>query len=224
MPLDGQTSVRLDDPEHLQTIREIGLLDEVSMLVFDSFSAGFSGEENTNAALAPMQRLSEIVTELRKPLILIHHLRKKGRGDAAARVTLDDVRGHSSITQTPVVFIALSKPDPEQKDARRLEVIKNNLAVEPEPLGFTIGTTDGRITFTDSVPEIPRPQTKLQDAIDFLLELLARGAMPEAAIREQAERQGINARTLARAKKKLGVVSIKDGSGGWKWGRRSRAF
>ena len=217
-------SVRLTNPEHKRLIREAALRDEVSLLVFDSFSAGFGGDENTNAALAPMQWLSELATETGKPLLLIHHLRKKGRGDAAARVTLDDVRGHSSITQTPVVFIALSKPDPEQKDARRLEVIKNNLAVEPEPLGFTIGTTDGRITFTDSVPEIPRPQTKLQDAIDFLLELLARGAMPEAAIREQAERQGINARTLRRAKGTLGLASIKDGSGGWKWGLRSRAF
>lgn len=216
-------SVRLTDPEHKRLIRQEALRDEVSLIVFDSFSAGFAGDENTNAALAPMQWLSELATETGKPLLLIHHLRKKGRGDAAARVTLDDVRGHSSITQTPVVFIALSKPDPEQKDARRLEVIKNNLAVEPEPLGIVIGE-GGRITFTETAPEIPRTQTKEQEAIDFLLELLASGALPEAAISEQADRAGINGRTLRRAKKRLGLVSIKDGSGGWKWGLRSRAF
>ena len=223
MPLDGQTSVRLDDPEHLQTIREIGLLDEVSMLVFDSFSAGFSGEENTNAALAPMQRLSEIVTELRKPLILIHHLRKKGAGDATAKITLDDIRGHSSIPQLPRSILALTRPDPEQEDARRLEVIKHNLCTKPEPLGFTFGE-GGRITFTDSVPSIPRPQTKLQEATDFLRDRLRSGPLSEAAIRAEAEGRGIRIRTLHRAKADLGIVSVKDGTGAWTWGLRFRAF
>ena len=58
----------------------------------------------------------------------------------------------------------------------------------------------------------------LQEAIDFLVDLLAGGALPTKQCQQEAQDAGIAKRTLERAKKQLRVKSRKSSlAGGWEW-------
>jgi hypothetical protein len=60
--------------------------------------------------------------------------------------------------------------------------------------------------------------TARDDAKEFLLDILAKGAVSSNEIIEAAEANGISARTLFRAKKELEIKPKKDGvGGGWTW-------
>jgi len=61
------------------------------------------------------------------------------------------------------------------------------------------------------------------EAVEFLNEVLANGPLAASQIKEEAEDTGISERTLARAKKVLGVMSYREGEigergkGQWLW-------
>ena len=57
---------------------------------------------------------------------------------------------------------------------------------------------------------------KIKEAKEFLLEILADGAVEQNVILKEAESRGIKGKTLWNAKKALGVQSIKPG-GHWSW-------
>ena len=116
--------------------------------------------------------------------------------------------------------------------------IKNNLGAKPDGLAFKITTTivtlnvvAPRITW-DSKPvhmtaneamaaadEAMRDRSEaMRHAKEWLRELLAGGPVTAAEAKDKAEAEGISDRTLARARKRLGVVAEKDGyQGPWTW-------
>ena len=61
------------------------------------------------------------------------------------------------------------------------------------------------------------------EAVEFLMEVLADGPVGASRVKEEAEDAGISERTLARAKKTLGVMSYREGETGgrgkgqWLW-------
>jgi hypothetical protein len=58
----------------------------------------------------------------------------------------------------------------------------------------------------------------IEDAEAFLLELLRDGPVPTRAIEAAAKAHGHASRTVARAKKQLGIKAIKGGfEAGWSW-------
>ena len=57
---------------------------------------------------------------------------------------------------------------------------------------------------------------KIKEAKEFLLEILAEGAVEQNVILKEAARRGIKGKTLWNAKKALGIQSIKPG-GHWSW-------
>jgi hypothetical protein len=58
----------------------------------------------------------------------------------------------------------------------------------------------------------------MREAKEYLRDLLAKGSVPAKDAEEGAEQNGISDRTLARAKKELGIKSDKDSfGGGWMW-------
>ena len=76
------------------------------------------------------------------------------------------------------------------------------------------GTSE--LTADDLCNAKPADKSAREDAADFLREALANGPRPEQAINAEAKKNGHSERTLARAKKDVGVVSKKDGSR-WHW-------
>jgi hypothetical protein len=200
-PLEG---IRLDNEEHRTAIKAIALRSDVRLVVVDSLRGAHGRDENSSETAAITIWLAELARDTTKPVILTHHLRKRGILDLADKVSLDRLRGSSAITQTARVVWAIDSPDPNSPEDRRLSVIKNNLARFPEPIGFRIDDTG--LVFGDA-PEPPRQETQLDRATDLLQALLGDGPMPSTDLETEAQGAGISWSTMNRAKDRLGIVA-----------------
>jgi putative DNA primase/helicase len=210
---DPLVDILLDDPNHREAIATVARREEVLFIVVDSLRGATRGDENSSETIAVTKWLAELARDTDKPLLLSHHLRKKGLRDVGDKVTLDRLRGSSAIGQTARVIWAIDVPDPKDKETKRLSVIKNNLARFPEPVGLSI---DGEgVTFCDA-PQEPHTETLQERAADLLLMLLASGPMPSTDIRNEVEEAGLSWHAAKRAKKQLGIIASKP-DGVWHW-------
>ena len=210
---DPLVDILLDDPNHREAIATVARREEVLFIVVDSLRGATRGDENSSETIAVTKWLAELARDTGKSPLLSHHLRKKGLVDVGNKVTLDRLRGSSAIGQVARVIWAIDIPDPKDKETKRLSVIKNNLAPFPEPVGLSID--DEGVTFCD-VPQEPHRETLEERAADFLKMLLANGPVPSTKVEEEVEKAGLSPYAANRAKKKLGIISIKP-KGVWHW-------
>jgi len=143
-----------------------------------------------------------------------HHIRKRGIFDVEDIITLDRIRGISSILQYCRTIWAIDIPNQLDKDNKRISSLKNNLGKLPEPLGLYIDDI-GVIHFGDA-PYIKHNETVTEKAIDLLKSLLTKGPVPSKKVEQEFIDAGISFATMNRAKEKLGVVSVREKEG-WKW-------
>jgi hypothetical protein len=212
-PLDDPLAdVQLDIPEHQQIVRTMMQRPEVRLLVVDSLRGAHRGDENSSTSMEIVKWLAEVARDTGKPVLLTHHLRKRGLFDIDDKVSLDRVRGSSAIIQTARLVWAIDQPDPGS-ETRRLSIIKNNMARFPEPVGLTIG--DLGLSFGDA-PEKPKEDTPVERAIDLLRVLLDDSPMRQPDIEDEAKGSGISWASMRRAKNQLGVVSKRQPDG-WYW-------
>lgn len=209
-PLDD---FRLTIPEHQARLAELAMRPDVKIIVVDSLSGADPTAEKSTEDAKSINWLAALARDCQKPILLTHHLRKRGMMDTEGEVDLDRVRGISTILQYARVIWAIDTPDLTNKDLKRLSVIKSNLGKKPDPIGFTI---NDKITFTDA-PSKPKVETLQDRGIDLLLNILAKGATPAKTIEEEFNGAGLSKRTLWEAKKALSVVSIKHAGKGWLW-------
>lgn len=205
---------RLDDAPKMDALRELAYLPDVRAVVIDSLRGANSRNENDSDVIALVMALGQLARDTNKPIILTHHLRKRGLLDGPGGPSLDRLRGSSAITQPARVVWVIDTPDPQDKETRRLAQAKNNLGRFPEALGMTISTAG--VQFVDA-PEAPHPVSQQDAAVNFLLALLKDEAMPSVDVLEHARLAGHSDRTVKRAKDKLGIVSLKRTTG-WYWG------
>ena len=210
---DLLVDILLDDPDHREAIAAVARREEVLLIIVDSLRGATRRDENSSETIAVVKWLAELARDTGKPVLLCHHLRKKGLVDVGNKVTLDRLRGSSAIGQVARVIWAIDVPDPKDKEMKRLSVIKNNLAPFPEPVGLSID--GGGVNFCD-VPQEPHRETLQEQAADFLLTLLASGPMPSAKVEEEVEKAGLSLSAANRAKKQLGIISIRP-KGVWHW-------
>lgn len=202
---DPSLDISLDNKAHREIITKRATLAEVRLIVVDSLSGSSRRKENDTEILAVLQWLATLARDTGKPVLLTHHLNKRREFDNE-QLTLDRVRGSSSITQFARTIWALSAPDPAQPNRKRLEQLKNNLSRFPKPVGFTIG--DHGINFGEA-PEAPKKETAVDRAAELLYTLLAAQPMESKEIEEQAKGAGISHRSIYEAKKRLGIVAIR---------------
>lgn len=208
-PLDD---FRLTVPEHQAKLAELAMLPDVKMIVVDSLSGADPTAEKSTEDAKSINWLAALARDTQKPILLTHHLRKRGMLDTEGEVDLDRVRGISTILQYARVIWAIDAPDLTNKETKRLSVIKSNLGKKPEPIGFTI---NDKITFT-AAPEKPRNETRVDQAIDLLQALLEKAPKSAVDILDEFEQAGFSKSGLYRAKDALGVVSIRK-DGRWVW-------
>jgi len=209
-PLDD---VLLQNEEHMEAIGYMASRDEVRLVVVDSLSGANTAKENDSHMVHVVKDLANIAKTTGKPFILIHHLRKRGLMDNAESVTIDRIRGSGAIVQPARVVWAVDAPDPNDRDTRRLSIIKNNLVgLQAEPLGMTIA--ESGVAFGDA-PEPPREETLQDKAADLLLALLRKGPQRATEVYDEVEQAGLSRHAAKRAKKGLGVVSVKRPDGWW---------
>jgi hypothetical protein len=216
---DPLEDVQLNDKKHRAAITALAQRPDVKLIVVDSLSGGHQEQENSASGMIPTVKwLAELSRDTGKPVILTHHLRKRGMLDLGDRVTLDRVRGSSGVTQMARMVWAVDSPDPNNTDDRRMSVIKSNLAPKPEPVGFKV---DSRGVVFGDAPEPPHRETLQDRAADLLLALLADSPKPSAEIRSEVEQAGLSWHAAKRAKDKLGIVSAKP-DGVWHWSLPAR--
>lgn len=218
-PLDD---VLLQDPAHLDAIEAAAHRADVGLVVVDSLSGANASKENDAKVVHLVKWLASLAKTAGKPVILTHHLRKKGLMDGGDGISLDRIRGSSAITQPARVVWALDTPDPQDPETRRLSVIKNNLlGVKGSggPLGMRIDASG--VTFTNDAPEAPRVETQQGKAADLLMALLRKGPMKSTNLQDEIEGAGLSWDAAKRAKKRLGIVATRAGDV-WQWGLPSR--
>jgi hypothetical protein len=127
----------------------------------------------------------------------------------------------------------LCGPDPENPEVKAFIHTKANLSALAPTLTYTIengvfrwkGQSDLTADQVLASPANGQERTELDEAKNFLREILCDGPVNVDAVKKDARRAGISEITLRRAKIALGVLSKKASFGsGWCWelpGRRS---
>jgi len=216
-PLDD---VNLFDDGHRGAIGAIANRDDVRLIVVDSLSGACGGKEKAEEMMPIVKWLAELARNTNKPVLLLHHLRKKGVFDGGDGVAKDRVRGSTVIIQPARVVWALDVPNLNEADHVRFSVIKNNLGRSPDALGLRIG--DDGVKF-DAAPTAPKSETQLDKAADLLRALLDSGPLPSAKVEAESKGAGISWDTMTRAQKKLGIVARRDGKlKVWTWALPAR--
>lgn len=207
-------------------------IGDVALVVIDPITAYLGGtDSHKNADMrALLSPLGELAAKHGTAVVCVSHLNKGGGGEALLRVT------------GSLAFVAASRAaflivrDKEDKHRRLFLPIKNNIGNDESGLAFSVeshslpgGIETSRVSWegepvTISADEAMAPQgdpeerSALDDAKEFLSNLLADGPVSNKQIRGDAEGAGIAWRTIQRAQKALGIEAYKGGmKGGWLW-------
>lgn len=175
---------------------------------------------------AVLSRLSAMTEETRALMLLLRHLNKSGGGSPM-------YRGGGSIGIVGAARAGyLVARDPDDPETRVLACIKSNLAREPESLTYRLesapGTDVARIVWTGvsahdaaGLLRTERDDNDDRHEVDaWLLDLLDQrsGAINAKDVVKAARDAGYSLDQAKRAKKRLGVESVKAGmDGGWEW-------
>ncbi len=216
--------IPLDLPAIDAAVRQFG----ARLLVIDPLMAYLTGadasvDQEVRRALFKLSRLAE---RRECAVVCLRHLSKVG-GDKAV------YRGGGSIGIVAAARSGLVvAADPDQPGRRILAAAKCNLALPPRPLRFALEAADGvcrvrwlgqaDVTADELVRRLTRPElvkraeerTRLQEAVEFLRNLLADGPEPTAHCYLLAQTEGIARRTLQRALKPAGVRQRRAAKGG----------
>jgi putative DNA primase/helicase len=170
--------------------------------------------------LGPLAALAE---RTRVAIIGIIHLTKDQQRKALYRAL-----GSIAFVAAARVVLAIGK-DPEDEDRRILVPVKNNLATPSPALAFTLkqGTLEW---YAEPVKGVDADallspagddRGERQDAKAFLEELMVEGDVRATEALKAAKAHGVSERTLARARRDLGVGARRVGgagkAGAWFW-------
>jgi putative DNA primase/helicase len=207
-------------------------LGEVSLLVVDPVINVVTGDSHKNGDVRrDLQPLVDFGIQFHCCVLSITHFTK----NSAGREPLDRVTGSLAFgAVSRVVLVTGFKIEGENK----LPVLcraKSNCG--PDGGGFTYGLNQTKLenhtdiigsyvlwglaiegSAKDILDQSPKDDGPGQSAANFLSDLLSSGPLPQKEVEAAAEKNGVTYITLKRAKKKIGIISRKDGmSGAWFW-------
>lgn len=224
---DGRPPALPDDiPSIRAAIERVG----ARLVIVDPLMAFLNGATDAHkdqSVRRALHRLSLLAEETGAAIVCIRHLNKAPGGNPL-------YRGGGSIGIIGAARSGLLVArDPDDPNRRVLAVTKSNLGPEADSLAFHLepaGNGAARVVWDGvsahgagallAAPTDPEERSALDDARDFLRDLLAEGPKSAKEIRHAADGAGIGWRTVERAKKALGVVSRQEPGerhGGWCW-------
>jgi hypothetical protein len=223
--LERPISIPEDVPVIRQAIRRV----DARLVIVDPLMAFLSGktdsyrDQDVRRALATLSALAE---ETGAAIVIVRHLNKSGGKNPI-------YRGGGSIG---IIGAARSgmlvAKHPEDEDLRVLSMAKSNLAAPAASLIFTLEEADngavrvvwlGESDLTASELLGARSDenpSALEEATEFLRDLLADGPLPQRDVAAAAQEAGIKMRTVTRARQALGVESRREGEAGRQGGGR----
>ena len=126
--------------------------------------------------------------------------------------------------------------DPKDENRRVVASTKNNLAKPPSSLMFSLveavsgsvkvewlGRSEVSAKDLLATPQDREHSDARSEAVEFLEDILAGGPVPSNQVKKEAEEAGISERTLARGRKRVGVIAFREGESGgrgkgqWLW-------
>jgi hypothetical protein len=184
-------------------------------------------DQDVRRALAPFASMAE---RTGVALQVVRHLSK-------SEGTSPIYRGGGSIGIIGAARMgALVAKDPKDEERRVLAPTKNNLAVHPKSLIYTLEEADNgavkvlwagesEYSASDLLQSVRVDRADaLREAENFLAALLADSPVPKATVEEEAKAANISPGTLRRAKTSLGVIAEREneiggerGAGRWVW-------
>lgn len=205
-------------------IRRVGAV----LVVIDPLMAFLSGNVNSHRdqdvrrALAPLAKMAE---RTGSAVVIVRHLNKATGGDAI-------YRGGGSIGIIGAARSALLvAKDPEDDSRRILAPLKGNLSKPAPSLAFSLEEAEGGAVRVEwrghtsytaaallSATTNDRQRDVLDEAKEFLREVLSDGPVSARDVQQEATAAGVSKRTLDRAKAALGVRSGRKGEDGKKGG------
>lgn len=194
-------------PRDAKVIEQLAVEHQCGAVIIDSLSGGHRLDENNAAMRRVLQSCVDIAIRLQCAMILVHHVNKRREHDSI-RVTLDRVRGSSTITQFCRCVIATYRLVDDLTAPTRVEVIKTSFGKPPKPFGFSF-TDEGLILFGNA-PQEDKPVTIVGRAVEFLKVTLSTGPMRYSDLQPLAEAQGISKETLYKARR-IANVTTPDG-------------
>jgi putative DNA primase/helicase len=203
-------------------------LGNVAAVIIDPISAYLGkADSHKNAEVrSQLAPLSELAARHNVAIIAITHLNKVGTGRALMRF-IDSVAFVAAARSAYLVA-----DDPADKDRRLFLPAKINLAKDQEGLAFRIegsavdspvGQIQTSRVMWESSPvtvtadeamqaDTTKPRcTAVDEAAEWLREILANGAISASEVIDLAKGEGISEKTLRRAQKNLGIRPTKEG-------------
>lgn len=193
-------------------------LDRPRLLIIDPVAAWVGGGVDTyrdNEVRASLEGLRQLAAERGIAVLCVMHLRKSAAANALARLSGSGAYGQL------VRSALLAGRDPDDENRCALAHVKHNLAGKQATLGYTID--ERGLSWTGMVADLDGERlaghdpdderSRLDEAKAWLLEELP---LASGDAVERAEAAGIAEKTLRRAKKALGVASVKTAAG-WRW-------
>lgn len=213
-------------------------LGDVRLITIDPIQAFLPSGVNSwkgqdvRQALEPLRQLA---AERSLAVVLVQHLnRRQDAGDPLARIA--DSQGIPQLARSVLIWGPdPSDPDGDNGTGKALTRAKGNLARTKASATFTIAektVTDAikaptlergadREVTSDEVISDAETRTAMDEATEWLQDILADGPVDAKEVHKQARDAGISERTLRRAKRPAGVVSesnrAETGIGGWMW-------
>lgn len=221
-------------PDVIEAIDELAALIRYTgsrLLIIDPLPT-FVGErvnmKGTGSSRSLMP-LKQVAREEDCSIVLVRHMNKDSRQGKAV------YRGADSISIVGLARSGLvAGRDPEDPDRCVLAATKSNLAAASDAHSISYRITSaivesgetsrvewlGEVDFT--ADEIVAPLSTAREgardlAADWLREALAAGPVAANDLKSRVRSSGHSWATVKRAKADIGVVSRKQGSGGWEW-------
>jgi hypothetical protein len=216
-------------PLDVDLIAELALANGVKFMVVDPFMAYLDSElnaHNDQHVRLCLHQFKLLAERTGAAVLVVRHLNKMTSVSAAL------YRGGGSIGIVGAARAAMVVGrDPGDPQVRVLAMNKLNIATHPRSLTYSLEAAGdvARIGWGQecdltadeiiSQPARRRAGEALQDAEEFLVDVLANGPVLSVEIKEKAKDAGIKERTLSRAKKKLKVEHYKAGFSPktWTW-------
>jgi putative DNA primase/helicase len=225
------------DVEHLDSI--CNQMGDVRLITIDPIAAFLPGNVNSWKAQdvrRELEPIRQLAGDRQLAVVLVQHLNRRSDagGDPLARIA--DSQGIPQLARSVLVW----GPDPADPEGDRgamkaLTKAKGNLSRATASATFTIVERvvdtnivapalvrgDDRDISADDVVSDADTRSALDEAAEWLRDVLADGPLEAKDIYRQARENGISERTLKRAKRPAGVVSessrVDTGISGWRW-------
>jgi hypothetical protein len=224
------------DVAHLEA--ELIKMRDARLVIIDPITAYLGGVDTHRHSdvRGVLGLVADLAARNRVAVVVISHWNKTGAGSAMNRIT----GSGAFVAAVRAAFMVARDPD-DNSDTRRLFVpIKNNLAPRGDGLAFrleqhligdivasAIAWENEKVTRTaDEILAAAyhdcEQQSVLDEATDWLKELLADAPVDTNQVHAQAKAAGLTWATVKRAKSRLGIKPQRrsqggDGKGKWIW-------